>query len=103
MSAARGCVVVFIIEGTAQGVSIIEELLVSALLVAGNLGNSGLLSDASGELLNLSLESLFRSLKSSDVTVEEFLLVVVELDAGVVVVNPLGIEVLELILEVVEE
>ena len=56
-----------------------------------------MLGDAGSKLLNLGLKGFLGGLKSGDVSVEKILLVLVELDAVVVVINPLGIEFFDLI------
>lgn len=75
-----GGVVVFVVEGGAEGGGLVPELLVSGELVLGGLGDGGLGSDALAQVVELVLESLLLGGESVEVGGESFLLFVVALD-----------------------
>lgn len=103
LSSSGGGIGVLLIECGAEGSGVIEEFLVSVLLVAGGLGDGSLLGDTGSQLLDLGCEGLLEGFESGDVGIEDILLVVVELDGGVVVIDPVGVEGLKGILQGVQE
>jgi len=96
VSAGLGGVVVFVVEGKAQSLGLVPQLLVALELVGGGLGDGRLGTDALTELVNFVLESGSLGLKSGKVSFESFLLVVEGLDGFSIILGELVVGLLNL-------
>ena len=103
LSSGLGGIMVFVIEGSTESLSLVPKLLVSLELVAGSLRDSGLGSNALVEFINFFSESFRLSSKSLEVGLESFLLVVEGLDGFSIEFSEIFISLLKVLSQGLEE
>ena len=103
LSSGLGGIMVFVIEGSTESLSLVPKLLVSLELVAGSLRDSGLGSNALVEFVNFFSESFRLSSKSLEVGLESFLLVVEGLDGFSIEFSEIFISLLKVLSQGLEE
>lgn len=95
--------VILSVKGTAKSCGVVEEHLVSLLLVRGSLREGHLGSDATSEMLELVVQVLFIFGESLNVTSNSFLLLVEGFEGDVVLIGVFSECVFEVLSEALEE